>query len=168
MFRRARVSLAEIEAAYRAHAHHVQRRAVRVLGDPSDASEVLQEVFLSLLDRPEQFAGKSSLSTWLYSATTHLCLNRLRNGRTQSRLATERAGAFSSPSRPPPADEIAELRNLLVRLPEDLAHVAVYYFGDEMTHEEIAEVLGCSRRHVGHLLERLERAMAFEKNGASP
>jgi MarR-like DNA-binding transcriptional regulator SgrR of sgrS sRNA len=37
-----------------------------------------------------------------------------------------------------------------------------------MTHDEIAEILGCSRRHVGHLLERLERVMAFEKNGASP
>jgi RNA polymerase sigma-70 factor (ECF subfamily) len=40
-------------------------------------------------------------------------------------------------------------------LPEPLGHVAVYYYLDELTHEEIAELLGCSRRHVGNLLVRL-------------
>ncbi len=160
-----RVSLSEIDAAYRAHGHHVYRRAVRMLGHPGDAGEILQEVFLSLLDRPEQFAGESSLATWLYSATTHLCLNRIRDGRTRSRLVAERAGSLPCPSLPPPADDVAELRDLLVRLPADLAQVAVYYFGDEMTRDEIAQVLGCSRRHVGHLLERLEETMALEKNG---
>jgi RNA polymerase sigma factor (sigma-70 family) len=167
MHSRSRVSLSEIEAAYRAHAHHVHRRAARVLGDEADASEVLQEVFLSLLDNPRQFAGKSSLLTWLYSATTHRCLNRLRNGRTRSRLENERAPSLPSPSLPPPHDDVAELRDLLVRLPEELAQVAVYYFGDEMTREEIGEILGCSGRQVGHLLDRLESAMTTEKNGGS-
>jgi RNA polymerase sigma factor (sigma-70 family) len=163
MPRSARVSLSEIDAAYRAHGHHVQRRAARMLEDESDAGEVLQEVFLSLLDRPEQFAGESRLSTWIYSATTHLCLNRLRNGRNRARLVSERARALARPSRPAPADDVAELRNLLVRLPEDLAVIAVYHFADEMTHEEIAEVLGCSRKHVGRLLVRLAQTMDLEE-----
>jgi RNA polymerase sigma-70 factor (ECF subfamily) len=42
-------------------------------------------------------------------------------------------------------------------VPEELAQAAVYYYADEMTHEEIAEVLRCSRRHVGDLLERLHQ-----------
>jgi DNA-binding transcriptional regulator LsrR (DeoR family) len=32
--------------------------------------------------------------------------------------------------------------------------VTIYHAIDGMTQSEIAEVLGCSRRHVGHLLER--------------
>ncbi|HWX08955.1 MAG TPA: sigma-70 family RNA polymerase sigma factor, partial [Gaiellaceae bacterium] len=133
-----------------------------------DARDVLQEVFLSLLDRPEQFAGKSSLSTWLYSATTHLCLNRIRSDKTRSRLTAEQDRAVLGPSPPAPADRVAELRDLLARLPPDLALVAVYYFGDEMTHDEIAEVVGCSRRRVGHLVERLARIMAVVTNGGGP
>ena len=118
---------------------------------------------MSLLDNPAQFGGKSSLATWLYSATTHLCLNRLRNGRNRGRLTAESADSLPAPSPPAPADDIAALRDLLARLPRDLAQVAVYHYGDEMTHEEIAGLLGCSRRHIGHLLERLDRAVASDQ-----
>ena len=54
------------------------------------------------------------------------------------------------------AEELAVLHAELARLPEPLAQVAVYRYVDEMTHDEIARILGCSRRHVGDLLERLE------------
>jgi RNA polymerase sigma-70 factor (ECF subfamily) len=47
------------------------------------------------------------------------------------------------------------LRSALRELPEPLAHVAVYYYMDELTQDEISRILGCSRRHVGNLLERL-------------
>ena len=47
------------------------------------------------------------------------------------------------------------LRSLLLRMPEPLAQVAVYYYMDELTHDDISRLLDCSRRHVGDLLERL-------------
>jgi RNA polymerase sigma factor (sigma-70 family) len=47
------------------------------------------------------------------------------------------------------------VRDLLVKLPRDQASAAIYYHLDGMSHHEIAEVLGCSRRHVGDLLERI-------------
>jgi RNA polymerase sigma-70 factor, ECF subfamily len=47
-----------------------------------------------------------------------------------------------------------EMRRMLAKLPDDLAQAVVYYYIDEMTHAEIAEQLGCSRRQVGNLLER--------------
>jgi RNA polymerase sigma-70 factor (ECF subfamily) len=54
-------------------------------------------------------------------------------------------------------EQLAELRQLLSRLEEPLASVLVYYFFDQMTHAEIAELVGCSRRQVGNLLARLDR-----------
>jgi RNA polymerase sigma factor (sigma-70 family) len=148
-----------IEEAYRAHGHHVLRRASRILGNDADAREVLQEVFMSLVAEPGQFTGRSSLSTWLYSATTHLALNRLRNQRTRARILQTES---RSDSHEPPADAAIDLRRVLARLPEDLARVAVHYYLDEMTQEEIATVMKCSRKHVGHLLRRLEIAGALE------
>ena len=57
----------------------------------------------------------------------------------------------------PASDELTALRSRILRMPEPLAKVAVYYYFDELSHDDIARILRCSRRHVGHLLERLER-----------
>jgi RNA polymerase sigma factor (sigma-70 family) len=153
-----------IESLYLAHGHIVLRRARGLLGSEEDARDVVQEVFASLVDQPAQFRGESSMTTWLYAATTHACLNRLRNQRTRTRLLLERPPAPADG--PPRAESAAILKDLFTRIPEELAQAAVYYYADEMTHDEIATVLGCSRRHVGNLLERLRTHV--ERQEASP
>lgn len=130
------------------------RRARQLLGSDADANEVLQDLFVTLLARPEQLDERSTWSAYLYAATTHACLNRLRNQRRRARLLEQEAewGALRKASDP---EALVRLRDALVRLPEELAAVAVYYALDGLNQQEIAEILGCSRRHVGHLLERL-------------
>jgi RNA polymerase sigma-70 factor (ECF subfamily) len=59
------------------------------------------------------------------------------------------------------------LRGILRDLDEQLAYLAIYRFVDEMTHAEIAVQLGCSRRHVGDLLVRLEEKLAAVRAVAS-
>ena len=138
------------------HAANAFRRALRVLGNDADAHEVVHDVFLSLFERPEQFANKSQVSTFLYSAVTHACLNHLRSRSTRSRLLAEHAATVPRPSAAhAPADQTAQVRALLERVPPPLGEVAVYYYVDELTHAEIARVLDCSRRHVGDLLQQL-------------
>jgi RNA polymerase sigma factor (sigma-70 family) len=143
------------EELYRAHAPSVRRRAVELLGSDAEAAEVVQDLFLSLLERPAQFDGKSSLTTFLYSATTHSCLNRLRNERNRARLLALHGSATRGSVSGPRAERLLQLRTLLRELPEELAIVAVYHYLDEMTYDEIAAQLACSRRHVGTLLARL-------------
>lgn len=157
------VSLAEIEIAYRAHGHHVLRRATLILGNESDAREVLQEVFLSLVDHPEQFSAQSALSTWLYSATVHRCWNRLRDERNRARLLAGRSDALPLPRHLASPEHAAQLRQLLARLPIELAQVAVYQLADEMSQDEIAEAMGCSRRQVRKLLEQLDEVLAAQR-----
>jgi RNA polymerase sigma-70 factor (ECF subfamily) len=128
----------------------------------------VQEVFLSLVDHPEQFGAQSALSTWLYSATVHRCLNRLRNERTRARLLTDRAGSLPGPQHAPSAEHVVDLRALLLRLPPELAQVAVYQLADEMTQDEIAETMGCSRRQVRKLLDRLAEALLMKEEVGEP
>jgi RNA polymerase sigma factor (sigma-70 family) len=144
----------DLDRLYREHGHVVVRRAHRILGDPVEAGEVLQEVFLSLLDRPEQFEGRCAVTTFLYAMTTNACLNRLRNRRRRARLLADAVTADPHPDGEAEASVDAAL--LLARLPERLARVAVYYYLDEMTHEEIAEILGVTRRQVGNLVLRVQ------------
>ena len=95
--------------------------------------------------------------TFIYRMTTNAALQRLRSHRTRQRLLESH--------RDPDAAMViqsqearAELRELVDSLPEDMAQIAVYYYLDEMTQAEIAEVLGCSRQWVTKRLERLRRA----------
>jgi RNA polymerase sigma-70 factor (ECF subfamily) len=146
-----------IDELYRTHGHVVYRRARELLRSASDATDAVQDIFLSIVNRPEQLAGVVRVTAWLYRATTHYCLNKLRDRRGRMRLL----GALRPASSVAPRSEaFAQLRSLLDRLPEPLAEVAVYHHLDGMTYDEIAALLGCSRRQVGYLIERLHAAVA--------
>src|SRR5262245_62417259 len=79
-------TLLSIEDIYRRHGDVVLRRATAILGDSTEALDVLQQIFLALLDDPTRFEGRSAVTTWLYRVTTNTCLNRLRDQQTRARL----------------------------------------------------------------------------------
>ncbi len=139
----------------------VYRRARCLLGTHEEASDVLQEVFVTGLTKGHSFRGDSAPLTWLYSITTHMCLNRLRNAKRRAELL-ERAGVEDWPRDAASPEVVRLLRECLEVLPDSLAEVAIYYYLDEMTQEEIAPLLGVSRRQVSRLLERLAAAMPRE------
>jgi RNA polymerase sigma-70 factor (ECF subfamily) len=152
---------AAIERLYREHGDLVLRRARRLMGSEPDAQEILQELFMSFMRRPEQLEGQRSPTAWLYAATTHLCLNTLRNRNNRVRLlqregAAAAGGALAVAGDP---ESVLGAQQLVASLPEELAQVAVYYYLDEMTHDEIAEVIGCSRRQVGNLLQKVQHKL---------
>lgn len=151
-----------IEQVYATHGHVVLRRARQILGDEQEARDVLHDIFVSLLRDPEQFAGRSSITTFLYAATTHACLNRLRNKRHREALGQRELAprAQAAEAAPPSGEQRHLARSLLAILPERLAAVAIYHFVDEMTHDEIAEIIALSRRQVGNLVERARKEMS--------
>jgi RNA polymerase sigma factor (sigma-70 family) len=151
-----------IEQAYLKYGQSVLRRARALLGSEEDAREMVHEIFVGLLEAPDQYQGRSAFATWLYSATTHRCLNRIRDHKNQQKLLRERVAPAESPETPAAIDTAA-LRRLLAALPDELSAVAVYHYMDEMTQQEIADALGRSRRHVANLLQRLtELVRAWE------
>lgn len=146
----------DIERLYRDCGHVVLRRARSILGDEDAAREVLHEVFLTLLEKPGQFKERSTVTTWLYSVTTHRCLNRLRNYRTRQALTAAHIVPNLSAQAPARAEQQTAARQLLGQMPREIAQAAVYYFMDDMTQDEIAAALGSSRRRVGKLFQRLK------------
>ena len=52
--------------------------AMRMMGDPDEAEEVLQETFISACKNIQNFEGRSSLGTWLHRIATNAALMRLR------------------------------------------------------------------------------------------
>lgn len=60
------------------YSDQLYRLALRMLGNPQEAEDVLQEAFLNAYKALERFEGRSSLGTWLYRITTNQALMHLR------------------------------------------------------------------------------------------
>ncbi len=146
----------DVESLYKTHGTVVLRRARTLLGNEHDAQEALQEVFAQLLHSPAGVRSAPSMVSWLYQSTTHYCLNQLRNRRTSARLLEQRPAPLPASPR---AEALSEVRALLTRMEPQVAAAVVYHHLDGMTLTEVAEVLGCSRRKVGYLLERAQQAL---------
>ena len=63
---------------YRAHSRRLYGVAFRMLGNPADAEDMLQEIFLAAHRKLDSFRGESALGTWLYRLAVNLCLDYLR------------------------------------------------------------------------------------------
>ena len=144
----------DIATLYRTHGHIALRRARRLLGNNEDAHDVLQQVFTKLVREPDRFRGECSFATYLYRVTTITCLQHMRDTRTRASLLATRVAPTQSEAADPVAENVSIVRDLIARLPDDLARVIIHRYIDGMTYDEIAEQLGCSRRHVGNLIAR--------------
>lgn len=148
---------------YRSHGAAVLRRARRLLANEADAQELLQEVFTTLLRDPQLLIRARSAMALLYTITTNRALNRIRNEQNRRRLLHLAPEAAPAPTPAAPPDTHDDLRTILRLLPEQEAAAFVYRHVDGMTHTEIADLLGCSRRHVATLLDRSrERLLSHE------
>ena len=63
------------------HSGTVYNLALRLMNDPQEAEDVLQETFISAFRALDRFQGRSQLSTWLYRITYNAALMRLRKRR---------------------------------------------------------------------------------------
>lgn len=148
-----------IAQLFEQHGPRVYRRALRLLGNPGDAEEATQEIFIRAFRSASGFREQSQPTTWLYQITTNYCLNLIRDRSRRAALneahlnPMAEATSRSDPTRP---EDLVLLRRLLVTADERQAAAAVYVFLDGMSHEEAAELLGVSKRTVGNLIERFQ------------
>lgn len=70
------------------HQAPIYSLCLRMLGNPAEAEDVAQDVFVRCFVSIERFRGDSSLSTWLYRIAVNLCKNRLKH------LSRRRWGLF--------------------------------------------------------------------------
>ncbi len=150
----------DIAQLYQRHGRMVLRR-IRSFFRGEEAEEVLQEVFLQVVEKQDTFRAEASATTWLYRLTTNYCLNRIRN-QSRRRELWEEQGMYlwSSSSQRAGQETRMQWKEVWRQLPEELVQIAVYYYLDGMTHAEIGRVLGISRRTVGNRMDELSALIA--------
>lgn len=145
---------------YRRYGPMVLRRCRQILGDPQQAHDAMQDVFVQIVRRKERLDDRAS-SSLLYRTATNLCLNRLRSqrrkpsepaGDTIARLAAAGAEVDRGEAR-------ALLRRLFGNEPESTATIAMLHLHDGLTLEQTAREVGMSVSGVRKRLRKLKASL---------
>jgi RNA polymerase sigma-70 factor, ECF subfamily len=145
-------SLAQMYARYSCV---IFRRARRLLKDEEAAADATHEVFLRLLRDGGSGAFEANPMAWLLRTTTNFCLNSLRDGRRRSELMRIAEAVTTGND----VDALVTLRSILKQIPDDLRDVAVNYYLDGRSQDEIAAIVGLSRRTVCNRLASFHAAV---------
>lgn len=144
----------------------------RWMGDREVAEEVAQDVFLALFKSLSRFRGDAQLSTWVYRVVINHCKNRRLYRRRRKmeqhealegpapeqdegprrQLADEGPGT-DAPLHAKEANEV--LNHALAQLDDEQRHIIVLRDVQDLSYEEIADILGLAR---GTVKSRLHRA----------
>lgn len=123
-----------------------------MLAREDEARDAAQETFISAYKNLSRFRGEAKVSSWLHRIAVNQCLTTKRRAKTRSEdffdEEHEEARYFvapdgtSSPSRATEANErLHYVRQAVTALPPDLRQVIVMKEFEEMTFQEISEVL---------------------------
>ncbi|MEY4581818.1 MAG: hypothetical protein RL701_6521 [Pseudomonadota bacterium] len=144
---------------YERYAPALQRKAERILQNRADAQDVVQTLFVELL----QAETASVDFPYLYRAVTNRCLNLLRDRATRTRLLREHEVLLRGPVRTTCEQRSIDLEllgKLAAALDHDHAEILICHYFDDMSQTEISELLGVSRKTVGLRLARIRSAVA--------
>ena len=159
------------EAFVRRYQDMVFATAVRLLGNPADAEDVAQTVFLRAFQRFDTIGPSPGAAGWLKTVTTNACLNHLSRYRARWRFFSElgRADAedvatlASHDSSPALAMERADQREQLERairqLPDHQRVPLVLFHFENASYQDIAAALGVSLGKVKTDIHRGREAL---------
>jgi RNA polymerase sigma-70 factor (ECF subfamily) len=129
------------------HRRSVYKLCYRFVGNHEDASDLSQEVFLRAYRGLKGFKGHSALATWLYRIGVNTCLNRVSGNLpvTEPLDARPHQAVGDDPAVALIKDERrARVRAAIARLPRKQRATLILRAYQELSHREIADILGSS------------------------
>jgi RNA polymerase sigma-70 factor (ECF subfamily) len=153
---------AEFARLVDAYSSPIYRLGLRMLGNPQDAEDVLQNTFLNALTHLPSFEGRSSLATWLYRIAANEALMLIRKRKPEIELEPDKGEEHAEDLKPAqivdwsalPEDELlsGEGKNVLdaaiQSLPESLRIVFLLRDVEGLSIKETAESLNLSETNV--------------------
>jgi RNA polymerase sigma-70 factor, ECF subfamily len=135
--------------------------ALHFLADPSAAEELAQDVFLQLHANLRSLKSPEHVVFWLRKVTTHRCIDRKRRSRlpevSLEDMAESSISGFSPSMEPGDPILARRLRQLVASLPEKARLIVILRYQEDLSAEEIADVLGIPVNTVkSHLQRSLE------------
>jgi RNA polymerase sigma-70 factor (ECF subfamily) len=140
---------------------------VGVLGSVEDAHDVAQEAFVNAFQKLNTFRGHSAFYSWLFRIALNSAVSQKRKQRAVVSIDAAREQSGDEPidrhpaARPEHALETNErqiaVRGALAELAEEFRTALILKEMEDMSYEEIAEIVGCP---IGTVRSRIHRARA--------
>ncbi len=140
-----------METLFWRYADAVLAYAVRLLGNRTDAEEVLSEVFLRAFEGCMGYRAEGTFKAWLFSIARNCCVDRLRQPRL---LRVEDISEQPHPDETAETDLRLAVQRALQRLPEEYRTVLLLCDVEEFTAKEVAQMLGRTVPSVKGMLYR--------------
>jgi RNA polymerase sigma-70 factor (ECF subfamily) len=145
----------------------VYNLAYRMLGNATEAEDATQETFVRVYTKLHTYQPDRRLSSWVFSIASHYCIDRLRRRSHTSFLSLDEdplvtvlpsgeQGPEDSALRTETRDEIQEL---VAQLPPAYRVPLILRYWQDMSYQEIADVLGLSVQAVKSRLHRARLQM---------
>ncbi|MEP7354663.1 MAG: sigma-70 family RNA polymerase sigma factor [Acidobacteriota bacterium] len=151
-------------ALFEAHKDKVYSIALRYAGDPATAMDIAQDTFVKLMSRIQQYRWESSFDAWLYRLVVNSCMDFRRRQRRWLPLIGEMVDSFRAPPETAlsgllEGEAKAKIQDCISKLVPEQRIVVVLRYTEDLSYEEIAEVLGCSKGTVASRLNRAHKAL---------
>jgi RNA polymerase sigma-70 factor, ECF subfamily len=145
--------------------------AMKMLRNPEDAEDVLQDTFLRAYRGIKSFQGNSTFSTWIYRITANSALMRLRKKKLPT-VSIDDADEREAPINiadwsPGPVEQLLTqetqkaMDEAIEALPPEFKQVFILRDVEELSNSEVAEILDLS---VAAVKSRLHRARLKVRN----
>lgn len=153
------------ESALLSHTDALFRYAMSLCRNVATAEDLVQETCLRALSAKNQLRPDSNHKSWLFTILRNIWLNQLRKGRWTTQAPEAEFDGISSSIPASPGDdphfqyvsklEVAQVRSAIQQLPQDFREIIILREYDELSYQEIAEILQCP---AGTVMSRLARA----------
>ncbi|HZI50546.1 MAG TPA: RNA polymerase sigma factor [Terriglobia bacterium] len=169
----------DFEAVYNTHYRRVLNLCRYLLNSPDKAEDAAHEAFLRAHARLDSYNPAFPLSTWILKIASNYCIDLLRRKTAEKRifdLDTSQAYEPPSTASSPLGEVLAaergrDLRRALGSLTEKYRVPLVLAYYNELSYEEISEILGVERTQVAvlifrgkeHLRQRLGKGLGKER-----
>ncbi len=151
----------------RRHQRQVYQVCRRFVGNHEDAADLTQDVFVRAFKGLPRFKGDAALGTWLYRVAVNASLNRVAVKRPETEPIDARpridTRAHDPLDRVMRGERAVAVRAAIRKLPRKQQAALVLRTYQELTHEEIAAIVGSSvgavKANVFHALANLRRLL---------
>jgi RNA polymerase sigma-70 factor (ECF subfamily) len=174
----ARGDVGALRALYDDYAGRAMAIAMRVLRDQSAAEDVVQETFLEIWRRANEFdIGRGDIAAWIVTIARSRAIDRLRSSATASRAIEAASGMLLPLPEPSPSESVEQRRDqvrvaaALAALPTEQRRAIELAYFEGLTHSEIAvkteSPLGTVKERVKLAMNKLAKLLkpAEEQNG---
>jgi len=153
---------------YDQYERQVFRYAYHILGHRDDADDIKQETFVKAYQAIGSFRSESSLQTWLLKICGNLCRDKIKSWDRRkvtydSTLRDDVLGSTDEEDSPQALAERKEMTAIIHKalrgMPTAQREIIVLHEIQDLSYEEIAEVLGCSRTSIKLRLFRARRSL---------